>query len=628
MAPVRETTPITPPATNTEEASIIPLVIPQNIALGEYIFLRIAQANSKLKTVFEIPGDFNLNLLEHGYSPLVAHKGIKLINTCNELNGAYAADAYSKAIDGLSVFISTYGVGELSAINGIANAFTEYGAVLHIVGTPSLRQREQTRSKIVNIHHLVPNHDPLCAPDHDVYKKMVEGVSCIQESLDDNMSNNAAKIDRVLRTIIQERRPGYLFIPCDVPDMLTSSSMLLETPFSPLSQYQGTAYAQSMLNEVTDSILSLLYQSNDPSVLADCLVTRFGAQAELDQFAQKLPESVKLFSANFGRNIDETRSNFVGVYTGAGSSDLKVQQLFENSDFLLLLGYYDTEMNNGGYSRDFSKADNTVIVHPDYIQINNSIHHIKQFNGEKLFSMGEFLHNLTEKLEIAQISATRSTTYKFIPQDNHVASKTDNFCCPQSKINKFLSNNLQSNDFLIVDTMSFCFGVMDIKFPSNLHLLSGWSYGSIGYAVPATFGATMAINDLGSNQRIILVQGDGGAQMTAQEFSSFIRYHHILHNLPKVFLINNDGYTIERKIKGPTRSYNDINGLWKWSKLLSVFGGVEGETHNAFKIHNVQEFDEQFGSGKLGDSSKLQFYEIIADKFDVPARVERMMSAK
>lgn len=625
MAPVRETTATTPPA--SEEANV-PRLIPQNIALGEYIFLRIAQANPKLKTIFEIPGDFNLNFLEYGYSPLVTHEGIKLINTCNELNGAYAADGYSKAIDGLSVFVSTYGVGELSAINGIANAYTEYGAVLHIVGTPSLRQREEAKSKIVNIHHLVPNHDSLSAPDHDVYKKMVDGVSCIQESLGDNMSENVAKIDKVLRTIIQERRPGYLFIPCDVPDLPTPSNMLFEKPFSPLSQCQGTAHAKAVLNEVTDSILSLLYQSSDPSLLADCLITRFGAQKELNNLIEKLPDSVKLFSSNYGRNIDESKSNFVGVYMGAGSSDIKVRQLFEYSDFLLLLGYYDTEMNNGGYSRDFSRAINTVIVHPDYIQINNSIHHIKQFNGEKLFSMGEFLTNLTEKLEISQIIATKLSTYQFVPQDTHIASKTDNLYCPQTKINAFFTEHLQPNDFFIVDTMSFSFGVTDIKFPPNVHLLSGWSYGSIGYAVPATFGTTMAINDLGLNQRIILVQGDGGAQMTAQEFSSFIRYHHILHNLPKVFLINNDGYTIERKLKGPTRSYNDINGLWKWSKLLLVFGGVEGETHDAYKIHNVKEFDEHFGNGKLGDSSRLQFYEIIAGKFDVSARVDRMMTAK
>lgn len=204
------------------------------------------------------------------------------------------------------------------------------------------------------------------------------------------------------------------------------------------------------MNEVTDSILSLLYQSSDPSLLADCLITRFGAQKELNNLIEKLPDSVKLFSSNYGRNIDESKSNFVGVYMGAGSSDIKVRQLFEYSDFLLLLGYYDTEMNNGGYSRDFSRAINTVIVHPDYIQINNSIHHIKQFNGEKLFSMGEFLTNLTEKLKISQIIATKLSTYQFVPQDTHIASKTDNLYCPQTKINAFFTEHLQPNDFSLL----------------------------------------------------------------------------------------------------------------------------------------------------------------------------------
>lgn len=63
-------------------------------------------------------------------------------------------------------------------------------------------------------------------------------------------------------------------------------------------------------------------------------------------------------------------------------------------------------------------------------------------------------------------------------------------------------------------------------------------------------------------------------------------------------------------------------------QVVAGFGGVEGETHDAYKIHNVKEFDEHFGNGKLGDSSRLQFYEIIAGKFDVSARVDRMMTAK
>ena len=37
--------------------------------------------------------------------------------------------------------------------------------------------------EMINIHHLVPNHDPLKPPNHDVYKSMVENISVVQESL-------------------------------------------------------------------------------------------------------------------------------------------------------------------------------------------------------------------------------------------------------------------------------------------------------------------------------------------------------------------------------------------------------------------------------------------------------------
>lgn len=47
----------------------------------------------------------------------------------NELNASYAADAYSR-IKGLGALITTFGVGELSAANGIAGAYAELAPVV------------------------------------------------------------------------------------------------------------------------------------------------------------------------------------------------------------------------------------------------------------------------------------------------------------------------------------------------------------------------------------------------------------------------------------------------------------------------------------------------------------------
>ena len=66
---------------------------------------------------------------------------LQWLGACNELNAAYAADGYARVKGLPGVLVTTYAVGELSAINGVAGAYAEHAGMIHIVGMPS-RQRE------------------------------------------------------------------------------------------------------------------------------------------------------------------------------------------------------------------------------------------------------------------------------------------------------------------------------------------------------------------------------------------------------------------------------------------------------------------------------------------------------
>src|SRR5271156_3166438 len=68
----------------------------------------------------------------------------------NELNAAYAADGYAR-IRGAGMLATTYGVGELSALNGVMGAKAERSLVFHVVGMPSYQN--QRLSKIA--HHTL-----------------------------------------------------------------------------------------------------------------------------------------------------------------------------------------------------------------------------------------------------------------------------------------------------------------------------------------------------------------------------------------------------------------------------------------------------------------------------------------
>ncbi len=66
---------------------------------------------------------------------------LKWLGCCNELNAAYATDGYARVKGVPGALVTTYAVGEVSAMNGVAGAYAEHAGMVHIVGIP-LRQRE------------------------------------------------------------------------------------------------------------------------------------------------------------------------------------------------------------------------------------------------------------------------------------------------------------------------------------------------------------------------------------------------------------------------------------------------------------------------------------------------------
>jgi indolepyruvate decarboxylase len=65
---------------------------------------------------------------------------VKWIGCANELNASYAADGYAR-IHGAAMLATTYGVGELSAINGMMGTKAERSLVFHVVGMPSYQHQ-------------------------------------------------------------------------------------------------------------------------------------------------------------------------------------------------------------------------------------------------------------------------------------------------------------------------------------------------------------------------------------------------------------------------------------------------------------------------------------------------------
>lgn len=97
--------------------------------LSQYLFKRLHEVG--IRSVHGLPGDYNLVALDY-----LKPAGLHWVGNCNELNAGYAADGYAR-VNGVSAIITTFGVGELSAVNAIAGAYSEFVPVIHIVGYPT-----------------------------------------------------------------------------------------------------------------------------------------------------------------------------------------------------------------------------------------------------------------------------------------------------------------------------------------------------------------------------------------------------------------------------------------------------------------------------------------------------------
>ena len=232
---------------------------------------------------------------------------------------AYAADGYAR-VNKISALITTFGVGELSAINGIAGAFSEMIPVVHIVGCPStISQRNG-----MLLHHTLGNGD------FNVFANMSTEISCDVAKL--NHPNEIAdQIDHSIRQCLHNSRPVYIMLPTDMIKTKVEGSRL-DTPLD-LSEPANEAEKEDYVVEV---VLKYLLAAKNPIILVDACAIRHRVLAEVQALIKKT--RMPVFVTPMGKGaIDEGHPNYGGVYAGDGSA-AKVREAVESSDLILTIG--------------------------------------------------------------------------------------------------------------------------------------------------------------------------------------------------------------------------------------------------------------------------------------------------
>jgi indolepyruvate decarboxylase len=538
--------------------------------------------------VIGVPGDYAFALND----AILRHSKLRWVGACNELGAAYAADGYAR-MKGLAALCTTFGVGELSASCGIAGSYSEHVSVVHLVGMPALITQ---KSSSVIRHHTLGNNQ------YDLFYGMTDPVVCTKTML--TQESAFEEIDRVLRTCLSCKRPVYIGIPED--EALKDFS--IPEGYDMLKHFRINIRETDpeSLNSAVDLALEEISKSQNACLMPGVFVHRFGLRSACKELVELLNMPFTTMMMDKG-SMDENDSHFIGMYDGRIMNE-KVRKYVEETCDLII--------NLGALMTDFSSAAFTCNINPD--KMLGIAEHSVSF-GKKTFSNVNIQDFMTALLDRIKSSREKLPQLE-VPLERDVhglnqACKNHNFeddrplqqCCMYAAFEKFF----QPGDVVITDTSSSVVGIAACKLPNDAIFINQTLWGAIGFSTPCTFGVQLAAPD----RRVVLITGDGSLQVTAQEISQMGAQG----QRPIIFVLNNEGYLIERILcDNPNASYNDIPN-WNYSELPSTFGcknwlGLKASTSK--ELAECMEKAENHYKDERSPGGVL--IEVICGKLDAP----------
>ncbi|WP_439671828.1 Indole-3-pyruvate decarboxylase [Cupriavidus necator] len=539
--------------------------------IGTFLARRLKEAG--VRHVFGVPGDFNLSFLEQ----IQDAPGIEFVGNCNELNAAYAADGYART-SGLAAFVTTFGVGDLAAIGGIAGAYAENVPIVHITGAPPLHA--------VNSGALV--HHTLVDGDYENISRCMSEFTVAQARI--TPANAAYEIDRVLRSCWLERRPVHLQLPSDV------THIVVEVPSTPLL-LADPASDPEQLRVAIQRIVEALDAARAPVLLVDADADRFGVTDLIVKIAEKCAIPCASLMPAKGA-IDETCSHYIGSYAGAASA-ASVRHVVENTDCLIGVGLRFTDSSTALFSQRIN-MESFIDLRRHDLSIGTT-----QMPGVTLRDVLAGVHESAKSNSrplAGELSAPANLTDPAPVSDD--APLTHATLWP--RVRRFL----QPGDVIVGEAGTAHAGLVSMSLPAGASYIAAPTWGAVGFSLPALFGSHVGA----SSRRHLLFIGDGSFQFTAQELSSILR-----RGLkPVIFLLNNGGYTIERMILGENSAYNDVDN-WRYTDLARAFDRHDRSL--SIEVRTVGELDVALGRAESADC--LVFVELNLPKMDAPALLKQ-----
>ena len=358
---------------------------------------------------------------------------------------------------GFAALSTAFGVGELSALNGIAGSYTEHLPVFHLAGMPNTKTQRERRL----VHHTLGNGE------FDVFLKMSRPAVCASAIL--TPENAAVEVERLIAAALAHRRPVHLGIPADC-----ATAPVLPGP-RPWARTRSPPPIRKPSRRRWRLLPKNSTKPKPRSSWQGYLIPRLGCTAQ----AMALVEATGLpFATMFMDKtaLDETHPQYIGMYDGRIMNQ-DIREFVEGCDCVLNLGALWSDLNTGAFTANIDPA-RMISVRHHYVQV-----------GRALFpdiEMCDALVALAGKVSKKQVPAPKVHGLGDAPGGS-----------PMTRLRRITSTRagrsfFRPGDLVVAETGTVSMGLAFALMPRGSVFLNQTLWCSIGWGTPAALGAALA----------------------------------------------------------------------------------------------------------------------------------------
>lgn len=529
-----------------------------------------------IEYIFGYPGGAIMPIYDalHRYSENIFH-----ILTRHEQGAIHAAQGYARVSKKIGICMSTSGPGATNFITGLADAMIDNTPVLCICGQIA---------------------------SHLLGKNSFQETNIIDISFPVTKWNTQVLLAQEIGIILQKAfYIAYHGRNAPVLIDITKDAQINKSSFED-SQYKVEFYKFDsycpFINIKISSIeesYELIKVSKKPLVLVGQGVALANADKELKNFIEKadLPVASTLLGIDI---IDSKHPLFIGMIGMHGGYATNL--LTNQCDLLIAIGMRFDDRVTGDVDRYACKAK---IIHLDIdtCEIGKLINcHISVVGDckQSLPLLTEKLRKTTKKIWVDIFYNTKKCEEKIIIRDLY----TENNVISMGEVIKYINLYKDKDAILITDVgqhQMISSRYFDFSYIKS-QVTSG-GLGTMGYSMPAAIGA-----EFGNKERqIICIVGDGGLQMTIQEFGTIMQNKLTI----KIILLNNS-------FLGMVRQWQELffERRYAFTKLTNpdFVQVVKSYKIESKRILDKNSLDKEIK--KILEHTSASFLEVIVEKED------------